>query len=85
MQQELSEFEAELGAAIEEIWAVSIISSAPDGDDQTAASQSQDSWAARMEEAERQRRINPLERVAKPQIDGDSSVGKDWKMKLFEL
>ncbi|KAE9404784.1 IKI3-domain-containing protein [Gymnopus androsaceus JB14] len=74
MQQELSEFEAELGAAIEEIWTVSIISSAPD-----------DSWAARMEEAERQRRINPVERVAKPQIDGESGVGKDWKMKLFEL
>lgn len=76
MQRELSEFEAELGAAVEEIWTVS----GGDGDDDEP--QSQDSWAVRMEEAERQRRINPIERVAKPQIDGRDV---EWKMSLFEL
>ncbi|KIK60852.1 hypothetical protein GYMLUDRAFT_244010 [Collybiopsis luxurians FD-317 M1] len=47
------------------------------------SAQLQDSWAARMEEAERLRRINPVERVAKPQVDGNGDG--DWKMRLFEV
>ncbi|KAJ3981419.1 IkappaB kinase complex IKAP component [Lentinula detonsa] len=83
LQRELSEFETELDAAVEEIWAIS-----PDSmgfDSQTLITPSlplQDSWAARMDEVEKQRKINPVERIIKPQMDGD---GKDWKMKLLEL
>lgn len=77
IQKELADFEFELNAAVEEIWVMAI---PIDGDGQTQPLP--DSWATRMEEVQRQRRINPVERVAKPQTDGETG---DWKMKLLEL
>ncbi|KAF5387234.1 hypothetical protein D9757_006815 [Collybiopsis confluens] len=89
MQRDLAKFEAELGVAMDEIWAVTVEET---DEGQAAAPASvpmpsvQDSWAARMEETERLRRINPLERVARPQVDADGDGdGKDWKMKLLEV
>ncbi|KAJ4471530.1 IkappaB kinase complex IKAP component [Lentinula aciculospora] len=83
MQRKLSEFETELGAAVEEIWVTCCDSAGLDGQAQTAPPLSlQSSWAARMDETERQRKINPAERIAKPQLYGDGD-GKDWKMKLL--
>ncbi|KAF5365923.1 hypothetical protein D9758_006686 [Tetrapyrgos nigripes] len=77
MQQELADFETELSAAVEEIWAVP-------ADRSGSASEAAplDSWAARMEEAEKNRRINPIERVQKPELSADR---ESWKLKLFEL
>ncbi|KAF9075492.1 IkappaB kinase complex IKAP component [Rhodocollybia butyracea] len=79
MQKELEKFESELNAAVEEIWTIPM-SIDGDGDGQTQPLA--DSWAARMEEVHKQRRINPVERVAKPQTDGEAG---DWKMRLLEL
>ncbi|KAJ3966250.1 IkappaB kinase complex IKAP component [Lentinula raphanica] len=83
MQQEVLELEAELGASVEEIWSTPTEQT---GDEtQTALyGPPQDSWAARMEEMEKQRRIDPTKRVPRPELD-DLGDGKDWKMKLLEL
>ncbi|THV06651.1 pol II transcription elongation factor [Dendrothele bispora CBS 962.96] len=81
MQRELADFETELKAAVEEIWAVT----PPLGDgsiNSTENAPTRDSWAARMEEAEKNRRINPVERVPKPEMSGDRG---DWKLRLFEF
>lgn len=55
--------------AVEEIW------STPSKDAQV------DTWASRMEEVEKSRQINPVERVVKP----DLSLAKDWKIDLYHL
>ncbi|KAJ3809935.1 IkappaB kinase complex IKAP component [Lentinula aff. lateritia] len=83
MQRELSELEAELNATVEEIWATPTDAVGLDG--QTQSMQPlQDTWAVRMDDAQRQRKINPMERIAKPQVDSDGDE-KEWKMKLFDL
>ncbi|KAJ3881879.1 IkappaB kinase complex IKAP component [Lentinula edodes] len=83
MQRELSEFEAELSATVEEIWATP--TDAVGIDSQTQTTQPlQDTWAVRMDDAQRQQKINPMERIAKPQVDGNGDE-KDWRMKLFDL
>ncbi|KAK7472275.1 putative elongator complex protein 1 [Stygiomarasmius scandens] len=77
MQQELAEFEVELNAAVEEIWAVQ-----PGDLSDPTDSTPRDSWAARMEEAEKNKRVNPVERVPKPEMSADK---RDWKLKLYEF
>ncbi|KIL68708.1 hypothetical protein M378DRAFT_8174 [Amanita muscaria Koide BX008] len=71
LQAELSEFENELGKALEEVWTKA------EDDDKADV----DSWAARMEEAERQKGINPIDKVPKPEVQG----GGSWRINLFEL
>ncbi|KAJ3932076.1 MAG: IkappaB kinase complex IKAP component [Lentinula lateritia] len=83
MQRKLSEFEVELSATVEEIWPASTDAVGIDGQTQTMQPL-QDTWAVRMDDAQRQQKINPTERIAKPQVDGDGDE-KDWKMKLFDL
>ncbi|KAK2463075.1 hypothetical protein APHAL10511_004730 [Amanita phalloides] len=71
LQAELGEFEDELGKALEEVWPKT-------SEEDTSPI---DSWAVRMEERERIKKINPMERVPKP----DLPRGENWRIKLFEL
>ncbi|KZT05444.1 IkappaB kinase complex IKAP component [Laetiporus sulphureus 93-53] len=67
LQDELSEFECALRAALDEVWTKA----------SGAEGETEDSWAARMQEYEKQRHVDPLEKVAKPE------VGKqEWKLRL---
>ncbi|KAG6856745.1 hypothetical protein H0H87_001089 [Tephrocybe sp. NHM501043] len=71
MQQLLNDFEKELKHSLEEIW-----SKPPE-------EVTIDSWATRMEEVERERRINPVDRVAKPELTTSGSKG--WRINLFDF
>ncbi|EEB98896.1 hypothetical protein MPER_01516 [Moniliophthora perniciosa FA553] len=75
MQEDVVQLEQGLKTAIDEIWT----KTPPEGQDQEPVVPMQDSWAARMEEIERNRRINPIERVPKPDI-----LSADWRLKLYE-
>ncbi|ESK87867.1 pol ii transcription elongation factor [Moniliophthora roreri MCA 2997] len=77
MQEDVAQLEQELKTAIDEIWTKTPV---VEGQDQEPVVPAQDSWAARMEEVERNRRINPAERVPKPDI-----LSADWKLKLYEI
>ena len=82
MQEDVDGLERELKEAVDEIWTKT--SGAVDGrEDSQEGTQAPiaDSWAIRMEEAERNRRINPIERVSKP----DFGSNHEWKMKLLEM
>lgn len=70
-QEELQDFEAELRATIEEIWA----KPASEGDATTEAPL--DGWAARMLEHEKQRQVNALEKVIKPEL-----AKQEWRLRL---
>lgn len=68
LQNEVEAFEAELKECVEEIWTRPVEesdASVPDG------------WASRMAEVERGRVVNPLDKIAKP----DLFQGKDWRVK----
>jgi len=70
LQNDLATFEAELKAALEEIWARPAENEGePDG------------WATRMAEVEKSRAINPLDKVPKP----DVSQVKDWRVNLLDF
>jgi len=71
LQEELSDFEAELGAAVEEIWKRPSSLEGEDGGD------TGDSWATRMREHERQRQTDPLEKVERPKL-----ANQEWKLSL---
>ena len=58
LQQAFSGFDTELREAIEEIWKRPVV-----GQEQPV-----DSWATRMQEKERDRLIEPIERVQKPEM-----------------
>jgi len=72
LQNEVGGFEVELREIIDEIWT-------------TAAEENgaivPGGWASRMAEAERNKAVNLLEKVLKPDI----SQGKDWRVKLFDV
>ncbi|KAJ7935380.1 pol II transcription elongation factor [Mycena leptocephala] len=68
LQAELADFEKEFVEAVEEIWKKSGEDAAP-----------QDSWAQRMEDKARERQVDPIERVDKPDPKGT----EEWKMKMF--
>lgn len=70
LQDDFGRFEVELKNALEEIW------EKQPGEDETAAL---DTWASRMQEKEKERRINPTERVAKPGF-----TREDWRVKPFQ-
>ncbi|KAF9262678.1 pol II transcription elongation factor [Marasmius fiardii PR-910] len=73
MQRDVDELELELKEAVDETWMKTT-------EAQDVLPQ-RDSWAARMEEAERNRRINPIDRVPKP----ETMLSQDWRMKLLEI
>ncbi|OCH92072.1 IkappaB kinase complex IKAP component [Obba rivulosa] len=68
LQDELAAFEKELRQAVEEIWQL------PENNVDGRAG---DGWAARMQEHEKKRQINPLEKVARPEVKK-----QDWNLKL---
>lgn len=70
MQVDLVEFEQEFIDAVEEIWKKS------SGEEEAAV---QDSWALRMEEKAKERLVDPIERVVKP----DPKGSEEWQMKYF--
>lgn len=76
LQQELSEFAAELNEAVEEIW-----KKTPENEEGTEAAPApvpaMDSWAARMEAHEKQKHINPVDKAAKPAL-----ARPEWKLRL---
>jgi elongator complex protein 1 len=71
LQAELSDFEDELGKALQEVW------TKPTEDDVPPA----DSWATRMEERERDKAVNPMNKVPKPELPR----GENWRIILYEL
>lgn len=42
----------------------------------------EETWATRMEQAERNRRIDPGDKVEKPNVEG---IEKEWSIKLLDL
>ena len=68
MQEELTTFEKELREAVDEIWQV------PDAEAEGVTS---DGWAARMQEYEKRRQVNPLEKVTKPDVKK-----QEWNLKF---
>lgn len=74
LQKEISDFEAEFRVAVEDIWARPVTG----GDAEVPAP---DTWLTRMEEAEKKKQINPIDKVSKP----DLSQGKGWRMNLFDM
>lgn len=71
MQDDLLSFNTELQEAVEEIWKKQDI----EGQDG-----SQEGWAARMQELEKRRQIDPLDKVAKPELSKH-----EWNPKLSNI
>ncbi|KAL4265189.1 Elongator complex protein 1 [Pleurotus pulmonarius] len=75
LQKEVSEFEEELLATLEDIWAKpKTDADNPDG------LNGGDTWATRMEEIEKRRLIEPTAKITKP----DLRKG-DWRLRLFDM
>ncbi|KAJ7478610.1 pol II transcription elongation factor [Mycena galericulata] len=70
LQAELAEFEQEFIDAVDEIWKKTIA-----GEEEIPV---QDSWAQRMEEKAKQRQVDPIERVSKP----DPKGSEEWRMTI---
>jgi elongator complex protein 1 len=68
MQQHLVQFEAELKDSLDEIWAKPQEEAPP-----------VDSWALRMAEAEKDRNVNVVDKIPKPDIPSST-----WKVTLFD-
>ncbi|KAF8885990.1 IKI3 family-domain-containing protein [Infundibulicybe gibba] len=73
LQRELDVFEAELEAVLEEVWAKSV-----EGEDAASVG---DTWASRMEQREKEKQVNPAEKIPRPELL--SPGAKDWRMNLF--
>ncbi|KAL6305119.1 IkappaB kinase complex IKAP component [Sparassis latifolia] len=74
LRKEVADFEKELKAAVDEIWA------RPPGPEDTGEGGDGapgDTWASRMQEHERQRQTDPLEKVAKPDL-----AKQEWTLVL---
>jgi IkappaB kinase complex, IKAP component len=67
LQDDLRQFELELKEALEEIWPKPI--------------ENEDTWASRMEEREKGRQTDAVDKVPKP----DLSRAVDWQMRLLDL
>lgn len=70
LQQDFSAFDVELREAIDEVWKKT------ENEEQQPA----DSWAARMQDKEKERLVDPIERVQKP----DMGVVQ-WELYLLQL
>ncbi|PCH36634.1 IkappaB kinase complex IKAP component [Wolfiporia cocos MD-104 SS10] len=73
LQKEVHDFEMELQAAVEEIWK----KPSGVGGEENAESELAGGWAARMQEYEKQRQIDPLEKVSKPEL-----AKPEWSLQL---
>ncbi len=71
LQNEVAEFSDELKAAIDETWKKSL---------EVEAETSLEGWAARMQEYERQKRIDPLDKVSRPEL-----TKQDWNKKIARI
>ncbi|TFY59586.1 hypothetical protein EVJ58_g5682 [Rhodofomes roseus] len=71
LQADLHSLENELRDAVEEIWT----KPTPEGDE--AADTAPEGWAARMQEHDKQRQVNPLDKVSKPEL-----AKQEWKLRL---
>ncbi|KAF8627641.1 hypothetical protein AX15_004335 [Amanita polypyramis BW_CC] len=71
LQAELGDFENEFERALEEVW-----TKATDDDSPPA-----DSWASRMEERERNKASNPIDKVSKPEF----LRGDGWRIRLLDM
>lgn len=76
MQADATSFEQELKETIDEVWTRS-----GDGEVDPSTATAEDSWAARMAEVERSKLINPLDKVARP----DVIKSDKWRINLYEL
>lgn len=74
LQEEMATFDRRLSETVDEIWKKP--TEGPDG-----SAEPRDSWAARMEQAEKAKRLNPIDSVPKPDLDGKA----DWRLKLLDL
>ena len=72
LQNEVEAFEVELKESVEEIWT----RPAEENGESVPAG-----WGSRMAEAERGRAVNPLDKVAKPEL----FRGADWQVKGVRL
>ncbi|KAJ3564648.1 hypothetical protein NP233_g8162 [Leucocoprinus birnbaumii] len=83
LQKDIENFEVELGNAIAEIWAKPEEPGQGEDVEGSAAAAAvlppADTWASRMEELEKNRRINPVERVPRPEMRKND----EWKMRLY--
>jgi elongator complex protein 1 len=71
LQNEVEAFEIELKESVEEIW------TRPTEENEEGVASVPEGWASRMAEVERNRVVNPLDKVAKP----DLSRGNNWQVK----
>ena len=71
LQADLESFEEELRAAVEEIW------TKPASEGEATTEPTPDGWAARMLEHEKQRQVNPLDKVTKPEL-----AKQEWRLRL---
>lgn len=77
LQSEIAAFASELATALEEIWTKPKDKDPESGE---AIEPTPEGWATRMAEYERQRRIDPMEKVARPEL-GKS----EWSGRLAEV
>lgn len=73
LQKDMARLGEELENAVEEIWGT------PAGEEDKAV-HVEETWASRMEELEKNKRVNPVERVPKPEMKGK----EEWKMRLYD-
>jgi elongator complex protein 1 len=72
LQNEVEAFEVELKESVEEIWTRPVVE-----ENEVGGASVPDSWASRMAEVEKDRVVNALDKVAKP----DLFQGSDWRVK----
>ncbi|KAF9529755.1 Elongator complex protein 1 [Crepidotus variabilis] len=87
LQNDVGNIEAELKAALDEIWTRAADPEDGGTDDLVRAGEPMtpstgEGWAARMAEKERIARVNPLDKVEKPEI---SHSTQDWKVPLYDI
>ena len=73
LQQEVIDFAEELNQAVNEIWKKN------SGEDE-GTELTEGGWSARMQEYEKQRQIDPLDKVAKPTV-----IKREWNPKLSSI
>jgi elongator complex protein 1 len=71
LQHDLCQFEIELREAVGKIWA----RAEPDSE-----AVLEDTWSSRMAEKEKERLVEPVVRVVKPEVSE-----KDWRLDLFDM
>ncbi len=73
LQRELEDFARELKESVDEIWK-------KPQDAEAEGETSAEGWAKRMQEYEKQRQIDPMDKVAKPEL-----VKQEWNTQLSRV